>query len=386
MRIPLSYNLRNLRVRVTATTMTVLGIAVSVGIALFTLALLYSLKKAFATNGEKLNIIAVRKGSDAEFMSSIPRDSAEIVKNLPGVAVDAQSRPLVSGETVAVVVLSRRKGGGETNVTIRGLTPIGLELRPSLHLVEGRWFDAGQQEVVVSRSVEKRFLGTDVGNSLVLGSAKWQVVGVFDSGGSSQESEILVDANQVTTNFHRPMYSSVLARASDEAAAAALMQRITADQRLDLDATPEQQFYAEQTDSGTSIRFVGTMTTIIMAIGSCFAAMNTMYAAVIYRSREIATLRTLGFSRGSVMASFLFESFILANLGFAVAVVAMLPFNGLVNDTLNPYSFSEVVFRLQLSGSVLAEAFLFAVAIGLIGGAIPAWYAARRPIAEGLQS
>jgi putative ABC transport system permease protein len=385
MGIPISYNLRNLRVRFTATTMTALGIAVSVAIALFTLALLYSLREAFATNGDKLNIIAVRKGSGAEFTSSIPRDSADIVKNLPGVAVDAQARPLVSGETVAVVVLSRRKGGGETNVTIRGLTSIGLELRPNLHLVEGRWFDAGQQEVVVSRSVQRRFVGMDVGNSLVLGSARWQVVGVFDSGGSSQESEIFLDANQLTMNFHRPMYSSILARASDEATAAMLIQRISEDQRLNLDATTEQGFYAEQTEAGSPIRFVGTMTTIIMAIGSCFAAMNTMYAGVIYRSREIATLRTLGFSRGSVMVSFLFESFILAVLGFALAVLAILPFNGFVNDTLNPYSFSEVVFRLQLSRSVLAEAFLFAVVIGLIGGAIPAWYAARQPIAEALR-
>jgi len=386
MGIPLNYNLRNLRVRLAATIMTVLGIAVSVAVALFTLALLHGLQTSFRKHGEALNLILVRKGSGAEFTSSIPLDSLGVVKTLPGIAVDAENRPLVSGEVIAVVVLSRRKGGGETNVTIRGMTDIGLELRPNLHLVAGRWFRSGQQEIIISRSVEKRFVGVDLDKKVRLGSADWQVVGIFDSGGSSQESEILADINQVATNFHRPNYSSILARATDEVAQAGLIPRIADDQRLNLDATPEQVFFAKQTQSGSSIRFTGTLTTIIMAFGSCFAAMNTMYAAIIYRSREIATLRTLGFTRASVVASFLLEALLIALLGFIVAVVAMLPFNGFVGDTLNPSSFSEVVFQLQLSRSVLFQAFIFALLIGFVGGALPAWHSARRPIADGLQN
>ena len=386
MGIPLNYNLRNLKVRLAATIMTVLGIAVSVAVALFTLALLHGLQTSFRKHGEKLNLILVRKGSGAEFTSSIPLDSLGVVKTLPGIAVDAENRPLVSGEVIAVVVLSRRKGGGETNVTIRGTTDIGLELRPRLHLVAGRWFRSGQQEIIISRSVEKRFVGVDLDKKVRLGSADWQVVGIFDSGGSSQESEILADVNQVATNFHRPNYSSILAQATDEVAQAGLIQRIADDQRLNLDATPEQVFFAKQTQSGSSIRFTGTLTTIIMAFGSCFAAMNTMYAAIIYRSREIATLRTLGFTRASVVASFLLEALLIALLGFIVAVVAMLPFNGFVGDTLNPSSFSEVVFQLQLSRSVLFQAFIFALLIGFVGGALPAWHSARRPIADGLQN
>ena len=386
MAIPLQYNIRNLKLRKSATVMTALGIALTVTTAIFIMALLAGLNAAFHGSGDPLNVLVLRKGATAEMAAGgIDRDALPIMKDLPGVARDAQDQPQVSGEDLLVIVLPRNDGTGDANVTVRFMTPVGMEMRPEVKLAAGRWFTPGQREVVVSNSVHKRFSQASVGDQMWIGKGSWNVVGIFDSGGSAHDSEIWGDINQLAADFDRTTYSSVLIRATDPVSADALKNRVSDDQRLKLQGMLETEYWSKQTSSGAPIKFVGTIVAIIMAIGSCFAAMNTMYAAVAYRSREIATLRVIGFSRPSILTSFVFESVLLSLLGAVVGIVLMLPFNGMTTGTNNPVTFSEAVFSLQMTPAVLGTAVLFAVMMGLFGGIAPAWSAARREILASLR-
>jgi putative ABC transport system permease protein len=386
MAIPLSYNIRNLRLRIGATMMTALGIALTVAVAVFIMALLAGLKKAFVSSGDPLNVLVLRKGSQAELQSGVDRESYSTIRYLPGVAKDKSGEPLASGEVVVVIVIPRQDNTGETNVTVRGMSPTGFELRPNIKLVQGRWFNAGQREIVVSQSIGKRFRNAAVGDELFFGKGKWKVVGVFDAGETAASSEIWADVNQMASDFDRnAAFSSVLVHATDPVAAQSLKNRMNDDQRLRLDAFMEPDYYAEQTKSGAPIQFVGTIVAIVMAVGSCFAAMNTMYAAVAYRSREIATLRILGFSRPSIITSFVVESILLALLGAALGLILMMPFNGLTTGTGNQLTFSETVFSVRITLGVMITAILFAVTMGLFGGIAPAWHASRREILAALR-
>jgi len=386
MAIPLSYNIRNLRLRIGATMMTALGIALTVAVAVFIMALLAGLKKAFVSTGDPLNVLVLRKGSQAELQSGVDRESYSTIQYLPGVAKDKAGEPLASGEVVVVIVIPRQDNTGETNVTVRGMSPTGFELRPNIKLAEGRWFNTGQREIVVSQSIRKRFRNAALGDEIFFGKGKWKVVGVFDAGETAASSEIWADVNQMASDFDRnAAFSSVLVHATDPVAAQSLKNRMNDDQRLQLDAFMEPDYYAEQTKSGAPIQFVGTIVAIVMAVGSCFAAMNTMYAAVAYRSREIATLRILGFSRPSIITSFVVESILLALLGAALGLLLMLPFNGLTTGTGNQLTFSETVFSVRITLGVMITAILFAVTMGLFGGIAPAWHASRREILAALR-
>jgi putative ABC transport system permease protein len=387
MAIPISYNIRNLKLRKGLTIMTALGIALTVTTALFIMALLAGLQKAFKTTGNPLNVMVVRKGSTSELTGPFPADNFGTMKTLPGIAKNSAGEPLVSGETVVVIVLPRADGSGEVNVSVRGMMQNGLALRSGVKLVQGRWFTPGQREVVVSNSIHKRFSHANVGDTMEFGKGSWQVVGIFDAGGTAYESEVWGDVNQMNSDFDRQgVYSSAYLRATDPVAAEALKNRVGDDQRLKLDGSLETEYYAKQTSSGGVIKFIGLLVAAIMAIGSSFAAMNTMYAAVAYRSREIATLRVIGFSRPSILTSFVFEAVLLSLLGAAVGIVLMLPFNGMTTGTSNQVTFSEVVFSLQVwSPWVIGSAVLFAIIMGLAGGIFPAWHASRREILAALR-
>ncbi|MGA8428497.1 MAG: ABC transporter permease [Candidatus Sulfotelmatobacter sp.] len=387
MAIPISYNVRNLRLRKGLTIMTALGIALTVTTAIFLMALLAGLKRAFVSSGNPLNVLVLRKGSEAELSGGFDASLYPTLTSLSGVAKDSHGQPMASGEWVVVIILPRKDGTGEVNVTVRGMMPDGLELRPSAKLVEGRWFQPGQREVVVSKSIRDRFSHANIGDSLEFGKGKWQVVGVFDAGGSAYESEIWCDVNQMATDFDRQGgFSSAYLRATDPVAADALKNRVSDDQRLKLDGMLETDYYAKQTSSGTPIKVIGIVVGVIMAIGSSFAAMNTMYAAVAYRGREIATLRVIGFSRPAILTSFVFESLLLALLGAAAGILLMLPFNGMQTGTSNAVTFSEVVFSLQITWGVALAALVFALVMGLVGGFAPAWHAARQNILSALRS
>jgi len=381
MAVPIRYNVRNLRLRKGATVLTALGIALTVTIAIFIMALLAGLHDAFFTTGDPLNVLVLRKGSNSELSAGgIPREAEQVFRNLPGVARNGRGEPMVSGEDILVIVLPRLDGTGEVNVTVRFLTPLGIEMRPKVKLIAGRWFTPGQREVVVSSSIRKRFARASIGDAVPIGSGTWNVVGVFDAAGTAHESEIWGDINQLATEFDRTVYSSALIRATDPVAAAALKNRVTDDQRLKLNGMLEPEYYASQTSSGAPIRFVGMIVAIIMAIGSCFAAMNTMYSAVAYRAREIATLRIIGFSRPSILTSFVMESLLLSLLGAMAGIVLMLPFDGMTTGTSNSVTFSEVVFSLRMTPAVVAAAIVFAVVMGLFGGLAPAWHASHQNI------
>jgi ABC-type antimicrobial peptide transport system permease subunit len=240
--------------------------------------------------------------------------------------------------------------------------------------------------VVVSSSIHRRFANTSVGDSVQFGKGPWKVVGIFDAGGSAYESEVWGDVNQMASDFDRQgAYASAYLRATDASTANALKNAVSDDQRLKLDGMLETDYYAKQTSSGGPIKIVGYMVGFIMGIGSIFAAMNTMYAAVAYRSREIATLRVIGFSRPSILTSFVFESLLLSLLGAVVGIVLMLPFNGMTTGTSNAVTFSEVVFALRMTPGVILAAVIFALVMGFFGGLAPAWHAARQNILTALR-
>jgi putative ABC transport system permease protein len=394
MAIPISYNIRNLRLRKGLTVMTGLGIALTVTTAIFLMALVAGLDRAFVSSGSPLNVLVLRKGSEAELSGGFDASLFPTLKTLPGIAKDSHGEPMVSGEWVVVIVLPRKDGTGEVNVTVRGMMPDGLEMRQlpgpehrsNVKLVAGRWFQTGQREVVVSQSIRDRFAHANIGDTMQFGKGSWTVVGVFDAGGSAYESEVWGDVNQMASDFDRQGgFASAYLRATDPISAEALKNRVSDDQRLKLEGMLESQYYAKQTSSGTPIKVIGWVVGIIMAIGSIFAAMNTMYAAVAYRGREIATLRVIGFSRPAILTSFVLESLLLALLGAVVGIVLMLPFNGMQTGTSNAVTFSEVVFALRITPVVATSAIIFALIMGFIGGLAPAWHAARQNILTALR-
>jgi putative ABC transport system permease protein len=385
MAIPISYNIRNMILRKRLTLMTALGIALTVTTTVFLMMLLAGMRKAFVSSGDPLNVLVMRKGSTSELAGGFTKDKLPILKQLPGIAIDSHGQPMVSGEWVVVVALPRN--GAEVNVTLRGMEQDGLELRRNkAKLVEGSWFASGQREVVVSRSIHGRYSHTNVGDMIDFGKGPWKVTGIFDGGGSAYDSEIWTDVNQVANQFNRQgALGNAYLRATDKIAADALKHRVADDQQLQLEGMLETEYYDKQTSNGGGIRLMGYIVAFTMAIGSIFAAANTMYAAVAYRSREIATLRVIGFRRGSIVTSFIFESVLLALLGAAVGILLMLPFNGMNTSTSNQVTFSEVVFSMRITMSVVITAVLFAVFMGLIGGVAPAWGAARREILAALR-
>src|ERR1700756_2700674 len=392
MAIPISYNIRNLKLRKGLTIMTALGIALTVTTAIFLMALLAGLDRAFVTSGDPLNVLVLRKGSTAELSGGFDASLFPTLRNLPGIAKDKAGEPLASAEWVVVIVLPRKDGTGEVNVTVRGMMPDGLEMRqlpadkPRVKLVEGRWFSPGQREVVVSSSIHKRFSNSNVGDTMQFGKGPWKVVGIFDAGGSAYESEVWGDVNQMASDFDRQgAFASAYLRATDPIAAEALTRRVSDDQRLKLEGVLETDYYAKQTKSGTPIKVIGWVVGIIMAVGSIFAAMNTMYAAVAYRGREIATLRVIGFSQPAILTSFVLESLLLAMLGAVVGILLMMPFNGMQTGTSNQVTFSEVVFALRITWQVSGYAVLFALVMGFVGGLAPAWHAARQNILNALR-
>jgi putative ABC transport system permease protein len=387
MAIPISYNIRNMKLRRGLTIMTALGIGLTVMTAVFLMMLLAGLKNAFVSSGDPLNVLVIRKGANSELTGGFTKDKLPILRTLPGIASDSHGQPMVSAEWVVVVVLPRKDGSGEVNVTLRGMDPDGLELRRDhVKLVEGSWFAPGQREVAISRSIHNRFGHTNVGDIIDFGKGPWKVTGIFDAGGSAYDSEIWGDFNQVANQFNRQdAVGNVYLRATDPVAADALKHRVADDQQLQLEGMLETEYFEKQTSNGGAIKYVGIFVGMTMAIGSVFAAANTMYAAVAYRSREIATLRVMGFRRGSIVMSFVFEAMLLALLGAAVGIILMLPFNGMSTSTANNVTFSEVEFSMRITLSVVIYAVVFAVGMGLIGGVAPAWSAARREILAALR-
>lgn len=387
MAIPLSYNIRNLVVRRTTTIMTALGIGLTVAVLASVLALVEGLRTAFASTGHPLNILVLRKGSGAELSSQISRSSYnEVIKLRPGIAKSSSGEPLASLEVVTVINLPSVESPDGENLNVRGMLPVGLEMREDAKLKQGRWFTPGRREVTIGSAIASRYPDAQIGKQLTFGKGTWEVVGVFDSSMPARNSEILADLNQMASDFNRfEVLSSVLIRAQDEASAQALINEIPTDPRMQCEVLREQEYYQKQTSSGDIIRYLGTFVAAIMAIGSCFAAMNTMYAAVARRSREIGTLRILGFSRNSILASFFLESLLLALIGGVVGLILILPLNGFTTGIGSNVTFSQVAFQLRITPKVVFNGMVFALIMGALGGLLPARNASRKEILTALR-
>jgi ABC-type transport system, involved in lipoprotein release, permease component len=386
MAIPVSYNLRNLKERRMTTLMTALGIALTVAVLLAVLALVNGLRTAFEASGHPLHVLVMRKGSTSELVSNFTRQQFQDLKFKAGIARDAAGEPMVSLEMVTVINLASVDAPDGINVTLRGLTPMGLAMRENAKLVAGRWFEPGKREVVVGKSIASRFPDARLGGKLRFGRGDWEVVGVMDAGRSAINSEIFADLNQASSDYNRSeALSSALVRATDAVTVAALVNDLESDKRLNVSARTEKDYYESQTQSGAPVQFLGIFVSIIMAVGSCFAAMNTMYAAVSRRAREIGTLRVLGFSRASILASFLLESLVLSLLGGLIGVILVLPLNGITTGIGNFVTFSEIAFDYRISPTIIAIGLTFAVILGALGGLFPASNAARKEILTALR-
>jgi putative ABC transport system permease protein len=385
MTIPLAYNLRNLVVRKTTTLMTALGIALTVAVLLAVLALATGLRVTLSASGDPLKIMVMRKGSTSELVSNFVRAQFQDLKFKPGIATGREGQPLASLEIVSVLNLANVDNPNGVNVLIRGLSPAGIEMRRNTKLITGRWFDTGRKEVVAGASVAKRFPEARLGGRLHFGRGEWEVVGVIDSRRGAADSEIWGDVNEVSAGLERiEVLSSALVQATDAVTAQALIHNIENDQRLGMMAVSEQQYYANQTSQAAPIEFVGIFVAIIMAVGSSFAAMNTMYAAVARRAREIGTLRVLGFSRGSILTSFFVESVLLACLGGLLGCLLVMPLNGMTT-AVGSNDFSELAFDFQVTPRIMITGVAFAVVLGTVGGLLPARMASRKEILTALR-
>jgi putative ABC transport system permease protein len=386
--IPMKYNWRNLFVRKITTGLTILGIGLVVAVFLCVMALGEGLTRVFTASGSDQNVLVLRQNSQSELQSGIGRDQVPLIETLPGIAKDTDGKPLASPELVVVVNLEKQ-GGGSSNVTIRGVGEKAVKLRTSLDLDKGRMFTPGQSEVIVSKSVERRFASCDVGQTIKFGAYRWTVVGLFDAGGTAPDSEIWTDVEGMASDFKRLGYSSVLARTTDRAGRDQFLAGLAADPRLALEGKIERKYYDEQTSTAAPIKFLGVFVGVVMAIGACFGAMNTMYAAVSARTREIATLRALGFGRVAIMVSFVLESIVLALLGGILGcalgwLAVKLALSG-VTGTTNFATFSEVVFAFRLTPELMATGLAFSLAMGFFGGVFPAGRAAFTKITSALR-
>ena len=386
MAIPLAYNLRNLMVRRTTTLMTALGIALTVAVLISILALVNGLRTSLAATSDPLNLIVMRKGSESELLSNFARSIYRDIKFKPGIAQGKDGQPLAAEEGVLVVNLPTATNPNGNNITVRGTTPAGWEMRRGLHILSGRMYQNGRREVVVGKAVAAGYPDATLGKTIKVGRGDWEVVGVFDAGRSAINSEILLDLNQLAAEVQRQdLISCVHLRATDEVAADALIKDLTADQRLNVAAVSEKDYYDKQTASAAPVQFIGIFVSIIMGVGSGFAAVNTMYAAVARRSREIGTLRVLGFSRGSILISFLIEAVLLSALGGLLGCLLTMPLDGVGTEIANNTTFSQMAFEFHVGPQVMGAGLLFAVVLGTVGGLFPARSAAKKEILTALR-
>jgi putative ABC transport system permease protein len=334
----------------------------------------------------------VRKGSQAESGSLVSREQFRTLQYFEEIARNERNESLISAEVVLIVTAQRRNASGEANVLIRGVTPRGMELRTQVTLTDGRWFVPGKREVVVSRRLAERFAGMETGGTIKAGPDRLTVVGHLEGGGSAFDNEAWMDADEARSIFDRNQYSSILLRARDDASAEALMRRIDADKRLALRVEREVTYYAKQTMTAIPIRILAGILGVAMSIGAVFAAMNTMYASVAGRTREVGTLRVLGYSRRSIVACFLIEGVMLAFIGgllgalLSFGVYSYVVAGNIQFGTMDFQSFAETLFQFRITPDLMVKGLVFSIVIGLAGSLLPALRAARLPVISALKS
>jgi ABC-type lipoprotein release transport system permease subunit len=386
MKIPPRYVARNLWARRLTTLLTAGGLALVVFVFAAVLMLNEGLRSTMVTTGEYDNVVLIRSSSETEVQSTVTRAQANVVVSHPDVALAPGGLPLASRESVVLISLNKRDSGQRSNVLIRGVGPYALDLRPQVRLVAGRMFNPGSSELIAASGVARRFTGAGLGERVRFGQREWTVVGLFDAGKSGFDSEIWGDADQLMQAFRRPQYSTVVLRLADSSQFDRFKKDVETDPRLTLEAKREQVFYSDQTKAlSTFISILGLTLSVVFSIGAVIGATVTMYASVANRVAEIGTLRALGFQRRSILAAFLAEALM---LGLAGGVAGLLFASGmqLVSfSTTNFQSFSELAFGFRLTLRIAVEALLFALAMGFVGGFLPALRASRMEIVDALR-
>lgn len=387
MAIPLGYTLHSLRARWMSTIVAVLGIAGTVGVFVAMLALARGFEATLVASGSPQNALIRRAGATSEMDSLVQLEQVRVVEDAPGVARGSHG-PLASREVVVIAALPLKRTGTDANVQVRGVSAKVLSVRDSVRVIAGRFFQPGLNELVVGKNVAASYAGFELGSATRFGGAAWTVVGVFDARNSAFDSEVWCDGSVLNQVYQRPrnLFQSVTVRLGSPAALASLKDALLADPRLTVQVDREIEYYAKQSKQLTTLILVlGTMVAAVMGVGAIFGALNTMYSAVAERSREIATLRALGFGVGSVVAAFVVEALCLALVGGLLGCAAVLPLNGLTTGTMNWQTFSHLAFAFSVTPSLLLAGLGFALVMGLIGGVPPALRAARQPVAAALR-
>jgi putative ABC transport system permease protein len=387
MAIPIVYNFRSVKARWTSSIVAVLGIAGTVGVFVAMLSLAHGFRATLVSSGSEDNAIVMRAGATSEMMSGIRLEDIKILQDAPGVARSSDA-PLVTSEVVVVAPFPLRSTGTDANVQVRGVSSNVLNIRRNVKIVQGRMFQPGLAELVVGKNASSSYSGLTVGNTVNFGGGHWQVVGVFDAGGSSFDSEVWCDARVLDDVYKRPtnIFQSATVHLSSAGAFDQFKDAVTSDRRLNFDVSREIDYYAKQSTRMTQlITILGGLVAFVMAIGAVFGALNTMYSAVSERGREIATMRALGFGGGAVVFSFLIEALLISFIGGAIGCVAVLPLNGLTTGAMNWQTFSHLAFAFRITPVLLLAGIVFALAMGLLGGLPPAMRAAWRPVAVALR-
>jgi ABC-type antimicrobial peptide transport system permease subunit len=385
--IPFSYAAKNLRARKMTTVLTAAGMALVVFVFATVLMLQEGLRKTLVDTGSADNVVVTRRSSGTEVQSGIDRAQAAIVASQPEIAYDPAGRVMASKEMVVLITLQKRDSDKPSNVIIRGLGALGRDLRPQVHVVQGRMFRPGSSEIIAGRGIAERFRGAGVGEQLRFGMRDWIVVGTFDANKSGFDSEIWGDVDQLMQAFRRPVFSSLILKLTDPGGFNALKLRLESDPRLTLEAKRESVFYAEQSEVLSNfIGYLGMTLSVIFSIGATIGAMITMYASVASRTAEIGTLRALGFRRGGILAVFLLEALLLGLVGGIVGVTLATFMQFLTISTMNWQSFAELAFSFTLNPAIIAKSLGFALFMGMLGGFLPAVRASRLNIVDALRA
>ena len=380
-------NIRNIPQRAGISAVVVIGIAVTVAVLVSVLAMAAGFNKTISNTGRVDRAIVLRGGSQAETTSTIARDNALTVIDAPGIKRDADGKPIASAEIVAIVSMPLKNTNSKANITLRGIGPKGMQVRPEMKIIEGRMFRPALLELIVGKSAVAQFKGLSVGSHVSYHNSEWTVVGIFETGGDSHESEMIGDVEVLVSTLRRNLFQAVIALLDSPQTFEQFKDNLTTNPTLSVDVQRETDYYAAQSKQVSKLLFfLAYVVGGIMALGAVFGALNTMYSAVSSRSLEIGTLRAIGFGALPVVISVLFEALLLALVGGALgSFLAWLFFNGNAVNTLGA-NFTQIVFRLTVTPPLVISGVIWACAIGFIGGLFPAIRAARIPVAEALRA
>jgi putative ABC transport system permease protein len=386
--VPISYNFRSIRARWPSTIVAILGIAGTVGVFVAMLSLARGFRATMVASGSSGNALVMRAGSSSEMMGGISLDSIKVLQDKPGVARDSAGAALLTQDVVGVVALPLVSTGTDANVQVRGVSPNVLQIRTFVKIAEGRMFQPGLSELVVGENASKTYAGLNIGNTINFAGGRWQIVGIFDAGGSAFDSEVWSDSKTLNQVLQRPpnIFQSATIHLASPSEFQTFKDAVISDPQMNVDVVREIDYYAKQSTTMTKlISVVGGIVATIMAFGAIFGALNTMYSAVAERGREIATMRALGFSSWNVLLSFLFEALLISIVGGILGCIAVIPLNGFTTSTMNFQTFSNLAFAFKITFDLLLMGILFALVMGVLGGLLPAIRASIRPVAVALR-